>query len=116
TLSALLPFYLSAFPVDNFLPGPEDLLWLLILSWFCSVIAFRFSSNALKRLSAFTVNLTYNLEPVYGILLAFIVFGENKMLSQWFYLGFAVIALALIIHVFMLISYEKKILKESGSV
>lgn len=116
TLSALLPFYLSAFPFDNFLPGPEDLLWLLILSWFCSVIAFRFSSNALKRLSAFTVNLTYNLEPVYGILLAFIVFGENKMLSQWFYLGFAVIALALIIHVFMLISYEKKILKESGSV
>jgi Predicted permeases len=116
TLSALLPFYLNAFPVDNFLPGPEDLFWLLILSWFCSVIAFRFSSNALKRLSAFTVNLTYNLEPVYGILLAFIVFGENKMLSKWFYFGFAVIALALIIHVFMLISYEKKILKESGSV
>ena len=74
TLSVLLPFYLQRFPVESFFPGLEDLLWLLVLSWFCSVIAFQFSSNALKRLSAFTVNLTFNLEPVYGILLAFVVY------------------------------------------
>ena len=83
TLSALLPFYLKKFPVDSFFPGTGDLVWLLVLSWLCSVIAFQFSSNALKRLSAFTVNLTYNLEPVYGIILAFIVYKENKLLSKW---------------------------------
>ena len=108
-LSILLPFYLKQFPVNSFFPGMEDLLWLLVLSWFCSVIAFQFSANALKRLSAFTVNLTYNLEPVYGILLAFIVYKENKLLSMWFYIGFAIIAAALIIHIFLLKRNEKKL-------
>jgi drug/metabolite transporter (DMT)-like permease len=113
TLSMLLPFYLQQFPVKSFFPGMEDLLWLLVLAWFCSVIAFQFSSNALKRLSAFTVNLTYNLEPVYGILLAFIVYKENELLSKWFYIGFAIIAVALIIHIFILIRHEKKLVAET---
>ncbi len=107
-LSVLLPFYLQQFPVESFFPGTEDLLWLLVLSWLCSVIAFQFSANALKRLSAFTVNLTYNLEPVYGILLAFIVYKENKLLSKWFYIGFAIIAIALIIHVYIVTRHEKR--------
>ncbi len=107
SLSALLPFYLKAFPVESFWPSASDLMWLLVLSWFCSVIAFQFSSNALKRLSAFTVNLTYNLEPVYGIILAFVVYNENKLLSKYFYIGFAMIALALIIHVIILIKHER---------
>jgi drug/metabolite transporter (DMT)-like permease len=115
TLSVLLPFYLKQFPVESFFPGIEDLLWLLVLAWICSVIAFQFSSNALKRLSAFTVNLTYNLEPVYGILLAFIVFKENKMLSKWFYAGFAIIAVALIIHIFLLVKHERKLVANTSS-
>ncbi len=114
TLSILLPFYLQQFPVQSFFPGVEDLLWLLVLAWFCSVIAFQFSSNALKRLSAFTVNLTYNLEPVYGILLAFIVYKENQLLSKWFYVGFAVIAAALIIHIVILIKHEKKLVANAA--
>jgi len=109
TLSILLPFYLQRFPTATFIPGLENIGWLLVLSWFCSVIAFQFSSNALKVLSAFTVNLTYNLEPVYGIILAFIVYKENQFLSRWFFVGFAIIAVALIIHVFMLVKVERKI-------
>ena len=112
-LSVLFPFYLKQFPVERFLPGIEDLLWLLVLSWLCSVIAFQFSANALKRLSAFTVNLTYNLEPVYGILLAFIVYKENKLLSKWFYIGFAIIAIALIAHIFLLTKHAKKPVAEN---
>jgi drug/metabolite transporter (DMT)-like permease len=108
-LSALLPFYLQKFPTDSFLPGPENFAWLMMLSWLCSVIAFQFSANALKRLSAFTVNLTYNLEPVYGIVLAFIVYKENQFLSKWFFIGFAVIAVALIIHLALLIKVERKL-------
>lgn len=116
TLSVLLPFYLHRFPVENFLPGTEDFMWLLVLSWFCSVIAFQFSSNALKRLSAFTVNLTFNLEPVYGILLAFIVYKENKMLSKWFYIGFAIIMIALIIHVLLITKQERKLLANAAQI
>lgn len=113
TLSLLMPFYLRQFPVERFLPGWEDLLWLLVLSWFCSVIAFQFSANALRKLSAFTVNLTYNLEPIYGILLAFIFYHENEMLGPWFYVGFSIIAVVLIIHVAMLARTERKL--SSGS-
>ena len=116
TLSVLMPFYLQRFPVESFFPGPQDIMWLLVLSWFCSVIAFQFSSNALKRLSAFTVNLTFNLEPIYGILLAFIVYQENKLLSKWFYIGFALIAAALIIHVLLIAKQERKILAEATQV
>lgn len=108
-LSILLPFYLQKFPVDSFIPSWENLGWLLMLSWLCSVIAFQLSSNALKKLSAFTVNLTYNLEPVYGIILAFMVYRENQFLSKWFFVGFGIIAIALIIHIIILAKVEKKI-------
>lgn len=107
-LSLLLPFYLQRFPVKSFIPGWEDLGWLLVLAWFCSVLAFQYSNNALKTLSAFTVSLTYNLEPVYGILLAFMVYRENELLGKWFYIGFAVIAIVLVIHVLMLVRVERK--------
>jgi len=116
TLSVLLPFYLHRFPVENFFPGKGDLMWLLVLSWFCSVIAFQFSSNALKRLSAFTVNLMFNLEPIYGIVLAFIVYKENKLLSKWFYIGFAIIAAALLIHVLLIAKKEKKLVANAAHV
>ncbi len=114
TLSLLLPLYLQWNPVEHFLPGLKDLGWLLVLSWFCSVIAFQFSSHALKRLSAFTVNLTYNLEPVYGILLAFAVYQENKYLGKGFYLGFGIIATVLIIHIFILHRLERRAVNEPG--
>ena len=108
-LTALLPVYLNYFPTQQFLPGWSNFLWLLVLSWICSVWAFQLSANALKKLSAFTVNLTYNLEPVYGILLAFMIYHENKELSRWFYIGFSLIGFALIIHVLMLRKKEKKL-------
>jgi drug/metabolite transporter (DMT)-like permease len=114
-LSAFLPFYLQRFPVDSFLPGKWDLIWLLVLSWLCSVLAFQLQGNALKRLSAFTVNLSYNLEPVYGILLAFIIYKENELLSRYFYYGFGIIAIALVIHVILVVREEQK-LKKNGVV
>ena len=113
-LSIMLPFYLHKFPTEHFIPTLENFAWLLVLSWVCSVIAFQLSGNALKRLSAFTVNLTYNLEPVYGILLAFMVYKENKFLSKWFFVGFAIIAVALIIHVFILVNVERKLTENAA--
>jgi len=114
-LSVILPFYLHYFPVVSFLPGKWDLIWLLVLAWLCSVLAFQLQGNALKRLSAFTVNLTYNLEPVYGIILAFIIYKENQLLSIYFYYGFAIIAFALILHIVLVVREERK-LKKNGVV
>jgi drug/metabolite transporter (DMT)-like permease len=104
-LTLLLPFYLNVFPTKYIFPTINDWLWLLLLSWVCTVVAFNLSMNALKKISAFTVNLTYNLEPVYGILLAFVVRGENKYLSSGFYIGFALIIIAI---VFQMISLYNK--------
>jgi drug/metabolite transporter (DMT)-like permease len=94
TLSLIMPFYLERFPTKYIIPSLADWIWLLLLSWVCSVWAFQLSVNALKRLTAFTVNLSYNLEPVYGILLAFFIFKENKELSWSFFTGLLLIGLA----------------------
>lgn len=107
-LTVLMPFYMQQFPTDYIIPDANDWMWLLVLSWLCSVIAFQFTAYALKKLSAFTVNLTFNMEPVYGIILAFIVYRENELLSKWFFIGFAMIAAVLVIHVIMLYREQKK--------
>ncbi len=97
TLSLLMPFYLKFFKADHYLPTVPDLFWLLVLGWFCTVLAFQLSMSALRKISAFTVNLSYNLEPLYGILLAFLVFRENKYLGSSFYIGLAIILLSVLI-------------------
>jgi drug/metabolite transporter (DMT)-like permease len=96
-LTILMPFYLHQFPVATLLPGVSNFLWLLVLSWGCSVWAFQLSANALKKISAFTVNLSFNLEPVYGILLAFIVYQENKQLGLSFFAGGGLIILSVLL-------------------
>jgi drug/metabolite transporter (DMT)-like permease len=93
-LTILVPFYLHYIPADHIVPTAADLGWLLGLSWFCTVWAFNLAMNALKKISAFTVNLTYNLEPLYGIALAFIIYREDKLLSGTFYIGFFLIMLS----------------------
>jgi drug/metabolite transporter (DMT)-like permease len=56
------------------------------------------SLKALRHLTAFAANLSLNLEPVYGILLAWVIFGENKELSPNFYMGTVVILLSIFMH------------------
>ncbi|MFI5131028.1 MAG: DMT family transporter [Chitinophagales bacterium] len=111
--TALMPLYMQQFPTNYIFPTLNDWGWLLMLSWVCSVWAFQLSTNALKNLTAFTVNLTYNLEPVYGIALAFVVFKENKFLSKWFFVGFALIAASLIIHLIILLKEERQLEKNA---
>ncbi len=95
-LSLVMPFYLLK-GQHIFMPMGFDWLWLLILSLVCTVWAFFLQLQALQYISAVTLNLSYNLEPVYGILLAFLVFGENKYLQPGFYVGLALIAVAVMI-------------------
>ena len=96
-LSMLMPLYLHIFPVTTWWPAGSDWWWLLFLSWVCSVWAFQLSANALKKISAFTVNLSYNLEPLYGILLAFFIYHENKDLGLSFYAGLSCILAAVLL-------------------
>jgi len=90
-LTALLPVYLWVFGFSFQLPGKTDLAWLVLLSLICTALPYILWLKALRSISAFTANLTNNLEPVYGIIMAAVFFQENKELDTDFYLGTALI-------------------------
>lgn len=78
--------------------GQWDWLWLLCLAWVCTVFGHGFHIRLLKHLSAYTSNLAFNFEPVYGILLAAWLFAEHKQLHPLFYVGMGTILLANVLH------------------
>ena len=96
-LTLLMPIYLQYFQTTYIFPTLSDWGWLLILGWGCTVIAMNLMLQSLKKVSAFTQNLTLNLEPVYGIILAFILFKENENLQSSFYIGFALITISVVL-------------------
>jgi len=108
-LTVLVPIYLVQFPATYYLPTSTDWLWLLVLAWLCTVLSFDLQLNALKKVSAFTANLTYNLEPVYGIILAFIFFQENEKLHREFYIGVFLILLAVVLQMFRIAKEQRKL-------
>jgi drug/metabolite transporter (DMT)-like permease len=63
--------------------------------------------SALKHISAFTLNVTLNLEPIYGIILAFILFKEQKQLGGSFYIGIILITLSVMIQMFRIIKQHQ---------
>ncbi|MBL7847406.1 MAG: DMT family transporter [Cyclobacteriaceae bacterium] len=75
-----------------------DGLWILLLAWLCTVYAYSAAVELFKRISVFLFQLTLNLEPVYGILMALLVFGEAERMSTHFYLGAFVIFCAVFIY------------------
>ncbi len=108
-LTVCMPLYLLYFPPTHILPTTEDWGWLFLLSSFCTVLAMDISLQALKYISVFTQNLTLNLEPVYGILLAFIIYHENKSLGPTFYLGFSLILLAVVIQMIRMLGQIRRV-------
>ena len=107
-LTFILPVYLTFFPAGYFLPTASDFGWLLILSVICTILAFELQLHSLKKITAFTANLTYNLEPVYGIILAFLFFGESRDFHWQFYLGLLFILMAVILQMFRVRHYTMK--------
>lgn len=108
-LSLILPiYYLMSANTPIFVPGREDILWLLVLSLLCTTVPYVLSLVALRHLSAFTSALALNMEPVYGILLAVVLLNENKELSPSFYTGGAIIMAAVFGHPFLKKIVDKK--------
>ncbi len=86
-LGISLPLYLHYFPAPSIIPGLKDTIYLILLASICTVGLYVLFAESLKRISAFTVNLSFNLEPVYAIILAFLFFNESKDLNISFYVG-----------------------------
>lgn len=95
----------------------SDFLWLLFLGVLCTSFAFLATIEVVKRLGAFTVSLSINLEPVYTIILAIVILNENEVLGSQFYIGSTIIVLVVIanalIKYFMKSHSAKKELKST---
>jgi len=99
-VSAIIPVYLYFFPSQQpvmVIPEGTNLWLMLCHALFCTVGMYLLQIQALKRLSAFTVNLTYNLEPCYTIVLAFLIFGEGREINFSFYLGIGLILFSVLL-------------------
>jgi len=81
-----------------FWPTPSDWGYLLVLALLCTTLAFLLATRSLRHLTAFTINLSYALEPVYGIVLAAVLLGQHEELSLTFYLGAILITVAVLSH------------------
>jgi drug/metabolite transporter (DMT)-like permease len=79
-------------------PSPSDFGWLLVLSLVCTVYAFTMYVELLRRLSVFTVNLAYNLEPLYAMALASVFLGEHRDLHPGFFIGVSLMIAVVLAH------------------
>ncbi len=106
--SLILPFLWWHSPETVIMPSGSDWIWLLVLTWVCTLLPHYLCLQAMRHISAFVTNLTINLEPIYGVLLAIVLFREDKVLNQHFYLGMLVILLAVFGHPFLKNIFGKK--------
>jgi len=104
-----LPFYAGFMTGGHvqWLPTSLDWVYLIILALLCTVYAYSASVELMKYVSAFAVNLTNNMEPVYGIMMALLVFGEDEQMTPGFYLGTAII-LASVLAYPLIRRYQRK--------
>jgi len=95
-----MPLYVQLPMVDhlNLVPTTSDWFYIAIMAWACSVYAFSASINLSKKISVFMIQLALNLEPLYGIVLALLVFGQQEVMNWQFYLGTAIVLSAVIIY------------------
>lgn len=88
----------NSFSPDFFMLDAKDFMYLMILSSVCTAYAFIASTSVMKFLTPYTVMLTINLEPIYGIVLAVLVFEEKEKMSFEFYIGAFIILLTVILN------------------
>jgi len=93
-----LLFFNHSFSPTFFRLSAKDLMYLLVLSSVCTSYAFIASTSVMKFLSPYTVMLTINLEPIYGIILAVLIFKDKERMSFEFYLGAFIILLTVLLN------------------
>ena len=96
-LTLCMPLYARLFPSEPVAPVGIEYLWLLLLGSVFTIVPFLFQLQALRKLNAFTVNLTYNLEPVYSIAIAALLFSEQREVGWSFWVGLALIVISVVL-------------------
>ncbi len=94
-------FYKGSLTIDLFKLPKLDWMFIVILATACTAYPFVVATNLLNKMSPFTIVLTNNLEPVYGIILAIIIFGDKEKMSWQFYLGALIIFTSVLLNAFI---------------
>ena len=97
----------SGFSAEFFMISKEDLIWIVILAFICTSYAFVISIVVMRELSPYSIMLGINMEPVYGILLALIIFGEKEKMSPTFYIGLFIILISVLLNSYLKIFKSK---------
>jgi drug/metabolite transporter (DMT)-like permease len=108
-----LPIYKATWATGHVLqlkPLWTDWLWISLLAGVCSVYAYTVAIELMKRVSVFMIQLTLNLEPLYGIIMAVIIFGDKEKMTFNFYIGTAIILCAVASYPFLKSRFEKTVL------
>lgn len=96
-LTVILPIYLHLYPTATLLPTGIDWAMILVFASVFTIGPFLTQLQALRTISAFTVNLSYNLEPLYSIVLAMMLFDEGQELNGAFWFGVLLIILSVVL-------------------
>jgi drug/metabolite transporter (DMT)-like permease len=113
TMSVIMPFYLmfnkELSPNEHIalIPTGKDIWLLLVFVVVCTLIPFIMNLYALRHVSSFTSNLSFNMEPIWGIAAAILIFQEQKELSVQFFIGLSLILFSVVI--FSAVKYKKSL-------
>lgn len=109
----ILPLYQVYGAADHQLhlvPTWQDWIYIALLAGVCSVYAYTVAVELMKRVSVFMIQLTLNLEPLYGIVMAVIIFGETEKMTPNFYIGTVIILSAVALYPFIRKRMERTVL------
>jgi drug/metabolite transporter (DMT)-like permease len=103
----IVSIYLLATNGVNFSIPMSDIKWLLILGIVCTAFAFMLSVEVMKKISPYTVTISVNLEPIYSIILALIIWPESETMTFGFYLGTSIVIATIFLNAY----FKKKVVK-----
>jgi drug/metabolite transporter (DMT)-like permease len=111
---SLYVLFSGGFDTSFFTITPSDFSYLIVLGSVCTAYAITFSIELMKQLNPFTIMLVINMEPIYGILLALLIFGDGELMSSGFYIGLSIILFAIILNSIVKGYQNKKRTKEGA--
>ena len=110
-LTLTIPVFRAIYPAEPVAPVGSDIWSLLLLGSLFTIIPFLFQLQALRKLNAFTVNMAYNLEPLYSIAIAAVLFGELQEVGFSFWVGIFLIVLSVALQTYSVMRPTSEITK-----
>jgi len=107
-LVSIYLFGVNGFDISRYKIVISDIKWILLLSTLCTAFAFVVSVEVMKKISPYTVSMSINLEPIYAIVLALIIWPESETMSAGFYMGTIIVIVTIFLNAYLKNKGKKK--------